>query len=114
MAICNVATSSLVRESDLTLLTQAGPEIGVASTKAFTTQLVALLLLTLGIGQVQKRLADGVEAELVDELRRLPTRLGEALAMNRTVEKVSGCSPRSTTPCSSAVARSSRWPWKAR
>lgn len=89
VAICNVATSSLVRESDLTLLTQAGPEIGVASTKAFTTQLVALLLLTLGIGQVQKRLADGVEAELVDELRRLPTRLGEALAMNRTVEKVS-------------------------
>ena len=52
-------------------------------------QLVALLLLTLGIGRVQKRLADGVEAELVDELRRLPTRLGEALAMNRTVEKVS-------------------------
>ncbi len=89
VAICNVATSSLVRESDLTLLTQAGPEIGVASTKAFTTQLVALLLLTLGIGQGQKRLADGVEAELVDELRRLPTRLGEALAMNRTVEKVS-------------------------
>ncbi|WP_146030962.1 SIS domain-containing protein, partial [Vibrio vulnificus] len=52
VAICIVATSSLVRESDLTLLTQAGPEIGVASTKAFTTQLVALLLLTLGIGQV--------------------------------------------------------------
>ncbi|MFH5820950.1 glutamine--fructose-6-phosphate transaminase (isomerizing), partial [Escherichia coli] len=89
VAIGYVATCSLVRESALTLLTQAGPEIGVASTKAFTTQLVALLLLTLGIGQVQKRLADGVEAELVDELRRLPTRLGEALAMNRTVEKVS-------------------------
>ncbi|MNO93072.1 Glutamine--fructose-6-phosphate aminotransferase [isomerizing] [compost metagenome] len=77
-----------MRESDLTLLTQAGPEIGVASTKAFTTQLVALLLLTLAIGQVQKRLADGVEAELVEELRRLPTRLGEALAMDRIVEKV--------------------------
>ncbi|MBO3276102.1 glutamine--fructose-6-phosphate transaminase (isomerizing) [Pseudomonas schmalbachii] len=88
LAICNVATSSLVRESDLTLLTQAGPEIGVASTKAFTTQLVALLLLTLAIGQVQKRLANGVEAELVAELRRLPSRLEEALAMDKVVEKV--------------------------
>ncbi|MEE9099555.1 glutamine--fructose-6-phosphate transaminase (isomerizing) [Pseudomonas nitroreducens] len=89
LSICNVATSSLVRESDMTLLTNAGPEIGVASTKAFTTQLVALLLLTLGIGQVQKRLGEGVEAELVAELRRLPTRLEEALAMERVVEKVS-------------------------
>ena len=88
LAICNVSISSLVRESDLTLLTQAGPEIGVASTKAFTTQLVALLLLTLSLGQVQGTLAEGVEAELVEELRRLPTRLGEALAMDGTVEKV--------------------------
>ncbi|WP_152219067.1 glutamine--fructose-6-phosphate transaminase (isomerizing) [Pseudomonas sp. SCB32] len=89
LAICNVATSSLVRESDMTLLTNAGPEIGVASTKAFTTQLVALMLLTLGLGQVQKRLGEGVEAELVAELRRLPTRLEEALAMEKVVEKVS-------------------------
>lgn len=89
LAICNVATSSLVRESDMTLLTNAGPEIGVASTKAFTTQLVALMLLTLGIGQVQKRLGEGVEAELVAELRRLPTRLEEALAMETVVEKIS-------------------------
>ncbi|WP_426142528.1 glutamine--fructose-6-phosphate transaminase (isomerizing) [Pseudomonas sp. DWP3-1-2] len=88
LAICNVSISSLVRESDLTLLTQAGPEIGVASTKAFTTQLVALLLLTLSLGQVQGTLAEGVEAELVEELRRLPTRLGEALAMDGTIEKV--------------------------
>jgi glutamine---fructose-6-phosphate transaminase (isomerizing) len=88
LAICNVSISSLVRESDLTLLTQAGPEIGVASTKAFTTQLVALMLLTLSLGQVKGTLADGVEAELVEELRRLPTRLGEALAMDSTVEKV--------------------------
>ena len=63
---------------------------------------------------MQKRLADGVEAELVDELRRLPTRLGEALAMNRTVEKVSELFAEKHHPCSSAVARSSRWPWKAR
>jgi glucosamine--fructose-6-phosphate aminotransferase (isomerizing) len=88
LAICNVGISSLVRESDLTLLTQAGREIGVASTKAFTTQLVGLLLLTLSLGQVRGTLADGVEARLVEELRRLPTRLGEALAMDSTVEKI--------------------------
>ncbi|WP_313514414.1 glutamine--fructose-6-phosphate transaminase (isomerizing) [Pseudomonas sp.] len=88
LAICNVGISSLVRESDLTLLTQAGPEIGVASTKAFTTQLVALLLLTLALGRVRGGLPAAVEAELVEELRRLPTRLGEALGMDRTVEKV--------------------------
>ena len=88
LAICNVGISSLVRESDLTLLTQAGREIGVASTKAFTTQLVGLLLLTLSLGQVRGTLGEGVEAELVEELRRLPTRLGEALAMDSTVEKV--------------------------
>ena len=88
LAICNVGISSLVRESDLTLLTQAGPEIGVASTKAFTTQLVALMLLTLSLGQVKGTLEAGVEAELVEELRRLPTRLGEALAMDTTVEKI--------------------------
>ncbi|EIK97480.1 glucosamine--fructose-6-phosphate aminotransferase [Pseudomonas sp. M47T1] len=88
LAICNVGISSLVRESDLTLLTQAGPEIGVASTKAFTTQLVALMLLTLSLGQVRGTLEAGVEAELVEELRRLPTRLGEALAMDSTVEQV--------------------------
>ncbi len=88
LAICNVGISSLVRESDLTLLTQAGREIGVASTKAFTTQLVGLLLLTLSLGQIRGTLADGVEARLVEELRRLPTRLGEALAMDSTVEKI--------------------------
>ncbi|ONH53911.1 glutamine--fructose-6-phosphate transaminase [Pseudomonas cedrina] len=88
LAICNVSISSLVRESDLTLLTQAGREIGVASTKAFTTQLVGLLLLTLSLGQVRGTLAEGVEATLVEELRRLPTRLGEALAMDSVVEKV--------------------------
>jgi glucosamine--fructose-6-phosphate aminotransferase (isomerizing) len=88
LAICNVGISSLVRESDLTLLTQAGREIGVASTKAFTTQLVGLLLLTLSLGQVRGTLAEGVEATLVEELRRLPSRLGEALAMDSTVEKI--------------------------
>src|SRR5690606_13937148 len=67
LAICNVGISSLVRESDLTLLTQAGPEIGVASTKAFTTQLVGLMLLTLALGQVRGTLSADKEAELVAE-----------------------------------------------
>ena len=89
LTICNVGTSSLVRESDLCLLTQAGPEIGVASTKAFTTQLVGLLLLTLAIGQVQGSLAANVEAELVEALRHLPAGLQDALSMDRTVEQVS-------------------------
>ncbi|TBU93287.1 glutamine--fructose-6-phosphate transaminase (isomerizing) [Stutzerimonas kirkiae] len=89
LALCNVGTSSLVRESDLTLLTQAGPEIGVASTKAFTTQLVGLLLLTLALGQVRGKLDNALRIELVEELRRLPARLGEALAMDRTIEKIS-------------------------
>ncbi|MBJ9974444.1 glutamine--fructose-6-phosphate transaminase (isomerizing) [Pseudomonas sp. S75] len=87
LAICNVGISSLVRESDLTLLTLAGPEIGVASTKAFTTQLVSLMLLTLALGKVRGTLDAAVEAELVEELRRLPARLGEALAMDAVVEK---------------------------
>ncbi len=89
LAICNVGISSLVRESDLTLLTQAGPEIGVASTKAFTTQLVALMLLTLSLGRSRGTLETGIEAELVAELRRLPTRLGEALAMDPNVQAIS-------------------------
>ena len=76
-----------MRESDLTLLTLAGPEIGVASTKAFTTQLVSLLLLTLSLGQVRGSLDKAREAELVEALRRLPTHLGEALAMDKTVER---------------------------
>ena len=89
LAICNVGISSLVRESDLTLLTRAGPEIGVASTKAFTTQLVSLMLLTLSLGRVRGTLPAAVEAQLVEQLRRLPVRLGEALAMDTTIEKTS-------------------------
>jgi len=85
LAVCNVPTSSLVREADLHLLAQAGPEIGVASTKAFTTQLVCLLLLCLALGRVRGHLDNAVEAELVAELRRLPARVGEVLAMEKKV-----------------------------
>lgn len=88
LAICNVATSSLVRESALTLLTQAGPEIGVASTKAFTTQLVALLLLTLALGRASGHLSAARETELVAALRELPGHLRTALLMNKAIEKL--------------------------
>lgn len=79
LAICNVAESSLVRESDLVLLTHAGPEIGVASTKAFTTQLVVLLLLTILLGK-RRDVAKELLSDLVAQLRNLPARLEQALS----------------------------------
>ena len=88
LAICNVAQSSLVRESDLVLMTEAGPEIGVASTKAFTTQLVALLLLTVALGR-RHHLSSEDEAEIVDALHRLPAILEEALALDSAIYRMS-------------------------
>jgi len=87
LAICNVPESSLVRESDLVLLTHAGPEIGVASTKAFTTQLVSLLLLTSVIGRYNG-LDQDTEAERVALMRSLPGKLEEALALDGTIGKL--------------------------
>ncbi len=87
LAICNVATSSLVRESDLVLMTQAGPEIGVASTKAFTTQLVALLLLTIAIGR-RHLLSKVDEAAIVKALHHLSDHIKDALALNDSIEKL--------------------------
>jgi len=88
LAICNVPGSSLVRESDLTLMTQAGPEIGVASTKAFTTQLTALMLLTLALGRV-RGLDEAVQAELVAALRGLPRLVERVLALDPEIEALS-------------------------
>ena len=87
LAICNVAESSLVRESAMTLLTRAGREIGVASTKAFTTQLVALRLLTLALGR-RHGLSDSDEAVLARDLERLPKVLEEALTLNGAIERL--------------------------
>ncbi|PXX95524.1 glutamine--fructose-6-phosphate transaminase (isomerizing) [Halomonas sp. LBP4] len=89
LAICNVPGSSLVRESDLALMTHAGPEIGVASTKAFTTQLTALMLVTLALRQVR----DGdpaLTARLVRRLRYLPTLLGDTLALDGEIARLAG------------------------
>ncbi|RCX32810.1 glutamine--fructose-6-phosphate transaminase (isomerizing) [Thioalbus denitrificans] len=87
LAICNVPESSLVREADLVLMTRAGPEIGVASTKAFTTQLVALMLLTLALGR-RHALDATSAAHLVRELRELPGRIEEVLGLNDEIRAI--------------------------
>ncbi|WP_019528660.1 glutamine--fructose-6-phosphate transaminase (isomerizing) [Dasania marina] len=88
MTICNVAQSSLVRESDLALMTEAGPEVGVASTKAFTTQLVALVLLTIALGK-RHGLSAEKEAEMVSNLHQLPQLLSDVLALDKPIQKMS-------------------------
>jgi glucosamine--fructose-6-phosphate aminotransferase (isomerizing) len=90
LSICNVAESSLTREADLTFLTHAGPEIGVASTKAFTTQLVALALLITSIGKVQNRLDDGREAKIAGGLQKLPNLITMALGHEDEIKQISG------------------------
>lgn len=88
LAICNVATSSLVRESDLCLLTMAGQEIGVASTKAFTTQLAVLLILSIVLGR-RTGLTEKQESKLVNDLARLPGLIVETLKLSKEIKKVS-------------------------
>ena len=86
LAICNVPGSSLVRESDLAFMTRAGAEIGVASTKAFTTQLAGLLMLVASIGRCRGHLSAAAEAELVKALQALPLRIKESLALAKDIE----------------------------
>jgi glucosamine--fructose-6-phosphate aminotransferase (isomerizing) len=81
LAVCNVASSAMVRMARLKFLTHAGVEIGVASTKAFTTQLVALFLLAVTLAKLRARLAPQEEAAHLKSLRHLPTALGAALAL---------------------------------
>ncbi|MDN3524981.1 glutamine--fructose-6-phosphate transaminase (isomerizing) [Halomonas sabkhae] len=88
LAICNVPGSSLARESDLTLMTRAGPEIGVASTKAFTTQLTALMLLTLALGRVRGQDSEE-QARLVSALRDLPAQVERVLELDPQIEILS-------------------------
>lgn len=89
LALCNVATSSLVRETDLHLLTKAGPEIGVASTKAFTTQLAALMLLVLKLGKLNGALELAQEQELVQALWRSPKIISQCLGLDKEIEAMS-------------------------
>lgn len=87
LAVCNVPESSLVRESDLLLMTHAGPEIGVASTKAFTTQLVALMLLMIAVGK-HHGLSKEKEAEFVSALNNLPGLMELALNRDGEIERL--------------------------
>ena len=79
LAICNVAHSALVRQCPLRFLTRAGPEIGVASTKAFSTQLAALLMLAVALAKLRQKLSREAEEELLLALRRLPAAISAAL-----------------------------------
>ena len=89
LALCNVPTSSLVRETDIFLPTLAGPEIGVASTKAFTTQLAALMLLVLKIGMTQSRIDSARLTELLGELQKLPGQLYASLHLDNDIKAMS-------------------------
>ncbi|WP_374327462.1 glutamine--fructose-6-phosphate transaminase (isomerizing) [Azonexus sp.] len=81
LAICNVPESAIVRECAMRFVTRAGPEIGVASTKAFTTQLVALFVLTLVLAKLRGRLSEADETRYLEELRHLPVAVGKVLAL---------------------------------
>ncbi len=81
LTVCNVATSAMVRECEMAFITRAGAEIGVASTKAFTTQLVGLFLLTLSLAQVRGLLSDEQEAQHLRDLRHLPVAVQAVLAL---------------------------------
>jgi len=88
LAICNVPNSSMVRESDLSIMTVAGKEIGVASTKAFTTQLSILSILAITLAR-HRGLPDAEEAELVHELHQLPEIIEEALNLEALIARIS-------------------------
>ncbi len=86
MTICNVAGSSLVRESDFAFMTRAGTEIGVASTKAFTTQLCALLMLVTVVGKEKQMIDKSKEQEIVSALQNLPAQIESALQYDKEIE----------------------------
>lgn len=86
LTICNVAGSSLVRESNLAFMTRAGVEVGVASTKAFTTQLAALLMLVTALGKVKGHISAEKEHEIIKAMQSLPAEIEKALAFDTEIE----------------------------
>ena len=86
LAICNVPESAIVRECALRFITRAGPEIGVASTKAFTTQLAALFLLTLVMAKVKSKLTPETESAYLDQLRHLPVAVNKVLQLEPEIK----------------------------
>ena len=95
LTICNVATSAMVRNCQLRFITRAGIEVGVASTKAFTTQLTGLFLLTLTLAKLRDRLTQTEEEKHIQSLRHLPVAIGAVLALEPQIiawaERFSGC-----------------------
>ena len=87
LAICNVPESTLTRESELVFMTRAGPEIGVASTKAFTTQLVSLMLLVIALGR-RHNLSDEARSSLIEQLESLPGKINAALELIDAIAKL--------------------------
>jgi glucosamine--fructose-6-phosphate aminotransferase (isomerizing) len=85
LTICNVPESALIRASKLRFLTRAGPEVGVASTKAFTTQLAALFVLTLALAKAKRRLSATDEARYLQDLRNLPGQIASALSLEADI-----------------------------
>ncbi len=88
VSVCNVVESSIARESDGIIYTHAGPEIGVASTKAFTTQLIALFLFALHLGKVRGQVSADACRSLVEELLTLPRKVEEVLSLDATIEQI--------------------------
>ena len=115
LAICNTNGSTIPRESDAVLYTHGGPEIAVASTKAFLTQLVACYLIGLHLAQVRGVMYADEVAAVVSRLRRTPDNLRELLGRHGGRP---GAGPRPARPrrrcCSSAGTSATRWPWRAR
>jgi glutamine---fructose-6-phosphate transaminase (isomerizing) len=88
LSICNVPESALIRASDLRFLTRAGPEIGVASTKAFTTQLAALFAFTMVMGKLRQSLSESVEKSLLAQLRHLPVAMQNVLTLEPEIKQI--------------------------
>ena len=91
LAVCNVPESSIVRESDFVFMTRAGTEIGVASTKAFTTQLVSLLILAISLGRCNNNLDQERQKNLISQLNNLPDLINKVLLLDNQIKQISMC-----------------------
>ena len=115
LSVVNVPTSTIARESETVLPTLAGPEIGVASTKAFTCQLMVLAALAVAAGKARGELSDADEAKLVHGLVEIPRLMAAALTTRAADRKAGARHRRNPRTCSiSAAAPAIRWRWKAR
>ena len=115
VSVVNVPTSTIARESDVVLPTLAGPEIGVASTKAFTCQLAVLACFAIAIGRARGVLSEKKEQELVRALIEVPRHMAAALTLEPKIEALARDLAKCQATCSiSGAAPAIRWRWKAR